>query len=578
MATLKSNATQASTLEADERHHFCLNDEVYKELGYHLFYAFVEADDRFTPMTIAFYEDLKTRLGWNFWIYGTYDSTYDMVIRLRTPPSVTAGDVDKAIKSTQQRVSGNALERKIIPIGDNFHWGNRHNGSGNISTGAGEDEIKQAANFIERRQSTIDVSDDVTAEWFTDLDSKLNAVFASEARANHDDRLENIPAELRPCMVPLRLESGCMKFISLVKLRTTSISMLKDAFTEAVVKSLDATREPHQHPVLTRQSLGVGWDGVYVLSAQIDSAELPNFYSTVIQTHIEDHLPSEIVRFKTNTLFLIHPLPIVCYEAFQVSEIDEDRRSPVTRETVVDALNTGESHTVEVKASSLVDYNQTLKSEGLVIDGEGALFKAIARSCCAMFNTDGGLILIGAIERERFFDTTLRWSIDDRFEQIPSTPFAWGASGLIRLLPAADIEEERIFGGFELVGVAADLLALRSREKIRVDRHKINLMEEEDPRHGELWNTMLDQYLVRLQSKLLQELDIGPEMLRIGTVEISGTHVMWIEVSVQKTLRAIDRDWFYIGGRFYVRSGASNKELVGPKADQYKRDWVRRAD
>jgi Putative DNA-binding domain len=174
-----------------------------------------------------------------------------------------------------------------------------------------------------------------------------------------------------------------------------------------------------------------------------------------------------------------------------------------------DLLAQEESTVLEVKGSAFLDLNRLIRGDHSPNWDNPAVVDEILKTIVAFLNTDGGTLVVGALEAGRFKEA----DITDQLGEVP------------------------VVGSYFVVGVSIDYT-------------------EKD------W----DAFQRRLQQIIDQRIEPdATSYLRIRKQVLRERDMCVI------TVKPADRRWFYSGGQdFYVRQGNRTILLEGPKADDFR--------
>lgn len=194
--------------------------------------------------------------------------------------------------------------------------------------------------------------------------------------------------------------------------------------------------------------------------------------------------------------------PIDFKDALPV-DATESRLSPSVREL----LEGDEGQTLEVKSSAFVNVHRWL--QGAVREPDDTVFASgVVRAVVGMLNAEGGEVVIGALETERFRDF--------------------------------DLEQFPVVGDYSCIGVDIEFGIVASN-----------------------W----DKYSLRLGSKLNAAIEPPPTgLITIERDEVEGKSLAILRV------RATSGTWYYVKDdpRLFVREGNATKVASGPEADAYR--------
>ncbi len=181
----------------------------------------------------------------------------------------------------------------------------------------------------------------------------------------------------------------------------------------------------------------------------------------------------------------------------------EGRQSPSVREL----LEGDEDQTLEVKASAFVNIHRWFQRAAREPDDD-VFTSGVVRAVVGMLNAEGGEVVIGALETDRFRDFDL--------DQFPAV------------------------GDYSCIGVDIEFGIVASN-----------------------W----DKYALRLGSKLNAAIEPPPTgLVTIERDEIEGRSLAILRV------RATSGTWYYVKDdpKLYVREGNATKVASGPEADAYR--------
>jgi hypothetical protein len=183
-------------------------------------------------------------------------------------------------------------------------------------------------------------------------------------------------------------------------------------------------------------------------------------------------------------------------------EATESRQSPSAREL----LERDEGQTLEVKASAFVNIHRWLQGAR---EADDALFKSgVIRAVVGMLNAEGGEVVIGALEKDRF--------------------------------PDLDLDEFPVVGAYSCIGVDIEFGIVAPN-----------------------W----DKYALHLGNKMNAAVEPPPTgLVTIERDEVDGKSLAILKV------RATSGTWYYVKDdpKLYVREGNATKVAFGPEADAYR--------
>lgn len=193
-------------------------------------------------------------------------------------------------------------------------------------------------------------------------------------------------------------------------------------------------------------------------------------------------------------------------------KVDDDAPTALS---AAEALQQDESQTLEVKGSAFASLDRWLRGDGVLEYDDQLVDRGVLKAVTALLNSDGGTVLIGALERTRF----------DSDEKLVDCPRR---------------------GPYVVLGIEADI-------------------------NGDDW----DRYERRL--RVLFEKRVRPDpnrWLSISRDSIDGRSVAMLTVRPGK-----DWFYHYAASdshpHFWVREGARTTELTGPESDVYRRERSR---
>lgn len=170
-------------------------------------------------------------------------------------------------------------------------------------------------------------------------------------------------------------------------------------------------------------------------------------------------------------------------------------------------LRSDESSKIEVKASAYLDYNRLLLGDGRREKNDEWTTEGVLRAVCALLNTEGGTVVVGALEQRRF----------------------------PRLGPFAEAPK---IGRYICVGVEPDYF-------------------------GRDW----DRYELDLQKLFRDRIKDKPGLwLNVTREAVQGVDVA--KIYIRQPDRDW---YYLDGRRFFVRQGGATIELDGPDADNWRR-------
>jgi hypothetical protein len=174
------------------------------------------------------------------------------------------------------------------------------------------------------------------------------------------------------------------------------------------------------------------------------------------------------------------------------------------------ALHAGESGTVEVKAAAFVDVGKWLQTGEEPEESRSLTREGLLRAVCALLNTEGGTVVLGALER-----------------------------GKLTEVQASRAHRSPVVGDFVCIGLEIDM------------------------RRGS-W----DAYERRINQTMSSQIDRDPLLwTTLARDEIAGVTMARV------VARTPDRYFYYVKGdpALYVRRGAMTVALFGSEADEYRR-------
>lgn len=195
-----------------------------------------------------------------------------------------------------------------------------------------------------------------------------------------------------------------------------------------------------------------------------------------------------------------------------------ERDSADTAKPIEEILGRDEDETLEIKASAFINIDRWLHTGRAGADDE-ITDKGVLKAIVGMLNRNGGTIIIGALEPERYRGDG---GLERRLQDLPKV------------------------GKYLCLGIEPDY-------------------------QGKDW----DQWALRLQSVIMKRINPPPVgLVTISKVEVAGRALAVL--SVQRTTR----EWFYLQGEkdsaeFFVRLDNSTRILLGPVADGYKQSYPR---
>jgi len=227
---------------------------------------------------------------------------------------------------------------------------------------------------------------------------------------------------------------------------------------------------------------------------------------------ISSDLIDPIISARLGPLYGARPYTYVCagienplvFQDELPADPEEQPRAPSAREL----LEGDEDQKLEVKGSALVNIDRWFRGDGEKVIEDEVLLKGVVRACVALLNTDGGHVVIGAVEADRYSDV--------------------------------DLSEVPRVGNFACIGVDPEFGLVASNW----DRYALSL--------GDRINAAIEPPPTGLFSLLASR--VGDRTLAVITV------------------RATAGSWYYVKDdpRLYLREGNATKVVSGPAADAYR--------
>jgi hypothetical protein len=438
--------------------------------------------------------------------YTVYELTggYDLMVRAWVPYSLRGAELNAVLYGMDNVTQAHNF--KVLDIKRHWPWRDRSNGSYEIRTPEGVD---MTAGFASRDLITLNA---VSKQAILSQTPNSNG-----ATAELDDlKRKDVLALLREyedasMLVRPKYRSKGIKFVVLIASPPNDPKTLGNV-SEEIARWLDAAS---RRGTLNEASLYFG-QGMEE-SRHLILARVPHHrYHEVSERLLEPINRMAAISTATRTVTYTVPTPkfVAHREVFPVSLAE----APLVPEDGRELLEREESQTFEVKGSGLVNLERWIKGDGEWSE-EPKILDGIAQAVVALLNSNGGIVVLGALEEADFPED--------------SDPHA-------RLGDYLDLQ----IGQYLCFGV---------------DR-------EMKKRKG--W----DPYVRHLRRQLLQRIGGGsdfwlPPFEKREVVSLRGETKTLVAIPVPEP-----DEWFWLNGKdFAIRRGPESPKLKGPEVQIYMR-------